>query len=90
MKKVIIWLAKVFKVDLVVEKIVVKEVIKEVEKLITLEGTIEGDVTVKGNLLVNGYLYIKGEVTAYEVYMDAENIMEITMNEDGTKNYKIK
>ena len=52
MKKFIIWLAKIFKVDLVKEKIV----IKEVEKQVSLEGVISGDVTVKGNLIVEGSL----------------------------------
>ena len=52
MKKFIIWLAKIFKVDLVKEKIV----IKEVEKQVSLEGVINGDVTVKGNLIVEGSL----------------------------------
>ncbi len=50
MKKFIIWLAKIFKVDLVKEKIV----IKEVEKQVSLEGVISGDVTVRGNLIVEG------------------------------------
>lgn len=52
MKKFIIWLAKIFKVDLVKEKIV----IKEVEKQVSLEGVISGDVTVRGNLIVEGSL----------------------------------
>lgn len=84
MKKIILWLAKVFKVDLTVEKIV----IKEVEKQVALEGTIEGDLTIKGNLVVNGYLYVKGEVTAYDVLID--HTLEITDSEDGSKNYKTK
>ena len=52
MKKFIIWLAKIFKVDLVKEKIV----IKEVEKQVSLEGVISEDVTVRGNLIVEGSL----------------------------------
>ena len=52
MKKFIIWLAKIFKVDLVKEMIV----IKEVEKQVSLEGVICGDVTVRGNLIVEGSL----------------------------------
>ena len=63
MKKFIKWLAKVFKVDITTEKI--KEV--EVEKLVSLDGTIEGNVTVKGNLIVNGYLDVRGEVTAHKI-----------------------
>lgn len=63
MKKIILWLAKVFKVDLTVEKIV----IKEVEKQVALEGTIEGDLTIKGNLVVNGILEVKGEVSCFKI-----------------------
>lgn len=88
MKRIIIWLAKVFKVDLTIERIVIKEVIKEVEKQVALEGTIEGDLTISGNLVVNGYLYVKGEVTAYDVMID--HSLEISDNEDGSKNYKAK
>lgn len=63
MKKIILWLAKVFKVDLTVEKIV----IKEVEKQVALEGTIEGDLTINGNLVVNGILEVKGEVSCFKI-----------------------
>lgn len=68
MKKFIFWLAKVFKVDLTVEKVVYRDRIVEVpvEKLIALEGVIEGDVIVKGNLVVTGILDVQGEVTCYK------------------------
>lgn len=66
MKKIILWLARIFNVDLTVEKIVYrdkiievpKEVIKEViiEKQVSLDGVIDGDVTVKGDLVVKGSL----------------------------------
>ncbi len=62
MKRLIIWLAKKFNVNLVTEKIV----IKEVEKQIALEGVIEEDVTVKGNLIINGELSGDGEITCYK------------------------
>ena len=65
MKKLIIWLAKIFNVNLTVEKIIVKE--KVVEKQIALEGVIEGDVTVKGNLVVKGYLQADGEIACYKI-----------------------
>ena len=45
MKTFIIWLAKVFNVDLVEERIIIKTEI--VEKQISLDGVIEGSVTVK-------------------------------------------
>ena len=60
MKKLIIWLAKVFDVNIVKEKIVVNEV---VEYRYLTNGKIEGDVVVDGNLLVNGNLSVSGGVT---------------------------
>ena len=67
MKKVIIWLARIFKVNLTVEKIIYKDRIVEkiVEKLVALEGVIEGDVTVKGNLYVTGDIYVAGNISAH-------------------------
>ena len=69
MKKLIIWLAKIFNVNLTVEKIIVKEKVVEkvVEKQVALEGVIEGDVTVKGNLVVKGYLQADGEIACYKI-----------------------
>ncbi len=64
MKKFLLWLAKIFNVDLP-EKVVIKEV--EKEKNVALEGVIEGDVTVKGNLVVEGSLTVAGEVTCYAI-----------------------
>lgn len=51
MKKFIQWLAKVFNanITITIEKIVTKEVVKYIAS-----GTIEGDVKVDGNLVVNG------------------------------------
>lgn len=64
MKKLIKWLAKVFDVNIVTEKIVTKEVVKEViEYRYLTNGVIEGDVVVDGNLLVNGNLSVSGGVT---------------------------
>ena len=60
MKRLIIWLAKVFDVNIVMEKIVVKEVI---EYRYLTQGKIEGDVIVDGNLLINGNLSVSGGVT---------------------------
>ena len=60
MKKLIIWLAKVFNANIEVEKIVVKEVI---EYRYLTQGKIEGDVIVDGNLLVKGNLSVSGGVT---------------------------
>lgn len=64
MKKLIIWLAKVFDANIVTERIVTKEVVKEViEHRYLTNGKIEGDVVVDGNLLVNGNLSVSGGVT---------------------------
>ena len=64
MKKLIIWLARKFDVNIVKEKIVIKEVVKEViEYRFLTPGVIEGDVVVDGNLLVNGNLSVSGGVT---------------------------
>lgn len=64
MKKLIIWLTKVFDVNIVKEKIVTKEVIREViEYRYLTNGVIEGDVFVEGNLVINGALDVKGGVT---------------------------
>lgn len=60
MKKLIIWLAKVFNANIEVEKIVVKEVI---EYRYLTQGVIEGDVFVEGNLVINGSLEVNGGVT---------------------------
>jgi len=66
MKQIILWLVKVFNVDLQ-EKVVIKEVEKIVEKNVALEGVIEGDVTVKGNLVVEGSLTVTGEVACHKI-----------------------
>jgi cytoskeletal protein CcmA (bactofilin family) len=69
MKKFIQWLAKIFKAEITVEKIVYKDKIVEVEveKLISLDGEIIGDVTIKGNLVVTGSLNVTGGVTCLKV-----------------------
>ena len=102
MKKLIIWLAKVFRVNIYkivevpVEKIVykdrivevpvevikeiikevevIKEVIKEIEvpvykdiKYVALKDEVTNDTYVEGNLTVKGYLFVNGEVTCYKI-----------------------
>lgn len=49
MKKFIQWLAKVFNANITIEKVVTKEVVKYIAS-----GTIDGDIKVDGNLVVNG------------------------------------
>ena len=63
MERFILWLAKVFKVDLVKTEYV-KEVVTEVKYMTS--GTIEGDVNVKGNLLIEGDLRVSGGITFYK------------------------
>ena len=63
MERFILWLAKVFKVNLVKTEYV-KEVVTEVKYLTT--GTIKGDVCVDGNLLIDGDLKVSGGITLYK------------------------
>lgn len=89
MKKVLFWLAGIFKVDLTVEKVIYrdkiievpKEVIKEVivEKQVALEGAIEGDVTVNGDLFVTGNIYVAGDITAFGGVVYGLSDMEVKM-----------
>lgn len=65
MKKFIQWLAKVFNANITTEKIVTKEVVKEVTKYLT-NGTIDGDVKVDGNLVVNGKIEATKGITCYK------------------------
>ena len=69
MKKLIKWLAKIFKAEITVEKIVYRDKIVEieVEKLISLDGEIDGDVTVRGDLLVTGSLNVTGGLTCLKI-----------------------
>lgn len=65
MKRIILWLAKVFNVT--TETIITKEVIKEVEKVKYLTaGEIKGDISVDGNLVINGSLTVSGGITCYK------------------------
>jgi hypothetical protein len=71
MKKLIIWLAKVFKVNITNEKIIYKD--KIVEKIIYKDRVIEhtlvssdSDVYIKGNLLVEGIITVTGEIACYK------------------------
>lgn len=61
MKKLILFLIKVFRVDIPTEKIVEKVVEKEV--YLPQNGVIDGDITIKGNVLVTGNLVVKGGLT---------------------------
>lgn len=61
MKKLILWLIKIFKIDIPTEKIVEKIVEKEI--YLPTNGTIEGDITMKGDVLVKGNMTVEGSLT---------------------------
>jgi alpha-acetolactate decarboxylase len=65
MKKLVLWLARVFKVELpqkAVEVIVEKEVVQNY-----YDGdTVEGSLTVKGDLTINGVCKVNGELTVFK------------------------
>lgn len=61
MKKLILWLIKIFKVDILTEKIVEKIVEKEI--YLPTNGRIEGDITMKGDVIVKGNMTVDGSLT---------------------------
>lgn len=63
MKKLILWIIKVFRLDIPTEKVVEKVVEKEI--YLPQNGTIEGDVIIKGNVTILGSLSVKGSLTTY-------------------------
>lgn len=67
MKWLVKKLADLFNVSIerTVEKVIEKEVVKTIYE--AKDGVIEGDVTIKGNLLVTGTLSVQGEVTCYKI-----------------------
>lgn len=64
MKKFVLWMIRVFKLDIPTEKIVTKVVEKQV--LIPDNGVIEGDVLVKGHVTVKGSLDVEGNLVVYK------------------------
>ena len=63
MKKLILWMIKVFSVDIPTEKIITETKVVEKEVYLPQNGVIEGDVTIKGNVLVKGNLIVEGGLT---------------------------
>lgn len=61
MKKLILWMIKVFKVDIPTIKIVTETIEKEI--YLPQNGVIEGDITIKGNTLIKGNLIVEGSLT---------------------------
>lgn len=68
MKKLILFLIKVFKVDIPTEKVVEKMVEKEV--YLPQNGVIEGDITIKGDVIVKGNMTVEGSLTCYSNNLD--------------------
>lgn len=64
MKKLVLWMIRVFKLDIPTEKIVTKVVEKQV--LIPENGVIEGDLLVKGHVTVKGSLDVEGNLVVYK------------------------
>ena len=65
MKKLIQWLAKIFNANITKEVIIEKIITKEV--FVSLDKDINGSVTIAGDLVVKGYLYVIGEVTCFKI-----------------------
>lgn len=66
MKKFVLWLIKVFKIDIVTEKVVTKEVTKYRDRY-QLDKEIVGDIYIDGDLTVNGSITVTGEITCYKI-----------------------
>lgn len=64
MKKLILWIIKVFKLDIPTEKIV-KEVIEK-EVYLPQNGIIDGDITIKGDIIIKGNVKVEGSLTIYK------------------------
>lgn len=64
MKKFVLWMIRVFKLDIPTEKIVTKVVEKQV--LIPENGIIERDLLVKGHVTVKGSLDVEGNLVVYK------------------------
>ena len=61
MKKVLLWIAKIFKVDLTKEIVITK-----VNTIyVSLDNEVKHDVIINGNLTIDGKLIVSGEITCY-------------------------
>lgn len=61
MKKLILWMIKVFRLDIPTERVVEKVVEKEI--YLPQKGTIEGNVIIKGNVTIKGDVIVEGSLT---------------------------
>lgn len=63
MKKVLLWIAKIFKVDLTKETVITK-----VNTIyVSLDNEVKHDVIINGNLAIEGNLNVSGEITCYKI-----------------------
>ena len=61
MKKVLLWIARIFKIDLTIEKVITK-----VDTIyVSLDKEVNNDVIINGNLTIDGKLMVTGEITCY-------------------------
>lgn len=65
MKKFILWLIKIFKVDIPTEKIITETKVVEKEVYLPKDGVIDGDITIKGNVVVTGCLKAEGDIACF-------------------------
>lgn len=63
MKRFVLWLIRLFRLDIPVE--VVKTVEKERVVCLPKDGVVDGDVTINGDLLVTGKMTVSGGLTIY-------------------------
>ena len=64
MKKIIRWLAKLFKADITVERIIYKEVYKP------LEDKLSGSISLDGDLSVDGSIEATKDIVCYKIKND--------------------
>lgn len=63
MKKFVLWLIRVFRLDIPAEKVVENTVEKEV--YLPKDGVIDGDITIKGHVVVTGNMKVTGNLIVY-------------------------
>ena len=67
MKHFILFLIKIFRLDIPTIKVVEVPVEAEKKVFVSLDNEVNGNCTVSGDLTVKGYLYVTGEVTCCKI-----------------------
>ena len=63
MKKILLWIAKIFKIDLTKEIVVTK-----VNTIyVSLDNEVKHSVIIDGDLIIDGSLNVSGEITCYKI-----------------------